>query len=217
MSVMCYSKNMVGAIVVNRWMLALTVILLAGCASQPPEEDVVIATETQVATPTPPTLAPTLPPITPTLNLAPTALPAPTQIEPPTAVPADATGTPGTAILEAGIRIEPALGEPGDIIIVEGRGFQPGAQIDLHWNPVGGPTGPVYLTVEADANGFFSVGIYVPAAEKWPGGAPKDRDIFQLRATSPTLGDRYFFANFTYLTRFQPQPTAAPPSETPTP
>jgi hypothetical protein len=62
----------------------------------------------------------------------------------------------------------------------------------------------VYYELDADENGHFSVGLIVPPADKWPGGAPKERDLFQLQARSEAMGENYVFANFTYVKRFSP-------------
>ncbi len=186
------------------------------------------ATETPTTLPTELTLAPTLPPATPTLepsptsNLAPTAIPAPTEIPPPTAAPAnlDQTGTPGSGGSgDPGITLNPAVGEPRDVIVVAGTSFAPGEKVALHWNAADlkAPTGPVYFEVMADANGFFSVGLKVPPADQWPGGSPKEHDLIQLRATSPSLGFNWRYANFTYIKRFNPQATAPPGTPTATP
>jgi hypothetical protein len=167
------------------------------------------------------TLAPTLPlttavptvtPVTTTSTvdaaLAPTALPAPTQIAPVTAA-AGVTGTPGTQVAAAPsgpvLALNPPLGEPLDAIIVNGSGFPANAHITLHWGPVGGPHGPVYWEVDADANGSFTQDLLIPPAAKWPGGSPKERDLLQLQARSQAMKDNYVFANFTYVKRFVPE------------
>lgn len=175
------------------------------------------ATETAAAIPSPspspfptqlpPTLTPTGTP-TPTVA-APTEIPAPTQIIPAT-VAADVTGTPGTPGAPApssgaGITITPAVGEPGDAVIVNGSGFPANAHVTLHWGPVGGPHGPVYWELDADASGAFVIDLLIPPAAKWPGGAPKERDLLQLQARSEAIDDNFYFANFTYVKRFNPQ------------
>jgi hypothetical protein len=172
--------------------------------------------ETPSPGPSTPTLAPTLstatpvptvipPTITPTAvtELAPTEIPAPTQIVPGTAAP-DTTGTPA-ASSGPGITLNPAVGEPLDAIIVNGSGFPANAHVTLHWGPVGGPPGPVYWELDADANGAITIDLRIPPAEKWPGGSAKERDLLQLQARSEALDDDYYFANFTYVKRFNPQ------------
>jgi hypothetical protein len=178
------------------------------------------AAEGNLPSPTAMTLAPTLPattpvptvnPVTPTLatELAPTPLPPPTQIVPSTMEP-EASGTP---VQEGPIlTMNPAVGEPGDIVIIDGSGFQAGIHVTLHWGPVGGPPGPVYWELDADENGMFSEGLIVPPANKWPGGSPKERDLFQLQARWEETMDGlpvtfYRFANFTYVKRFNPETT----------
>lgn len=178
----------------------------------------VIETFAPISSPSPSsiTLAPTLPPVTtvqtvipitatPTVDaaLAPTEMPAPTQIVPATAA-ADTTGTPAAPV-GPGITLNPAVGEPGETILVNGSGFAASAHVTLHWGPVGGPHGPVYWELDVDANGSFSVGLIVPPANKWPGGSAKERDLFQLQVRSETMDDNYVFANFTYVKRFVPE------------
>ncbi len=159
------------------------------------------------------TLAPTLPTssdldtlVPPTLTPGgPTPLPPPTQIG---TQPAPDTGgvapTTGVSASGPGISINPALGEPGEVVIVDGSGFEANEEVTLHWGAPDGETGPAYWTVETDANGNFQVGLIVLPADRWPGGNPQERDILQLRATSQSLGDFYYWANFTYIQRFNP-------------
>jgi len=101
--------------------------------------------------------------------------------------------------------MNPAVGEPLDAVIVNGSGFPANAHVTLHWGPVGGPHGPVYWELDADANGAFTIDLLVPPATKWPGGSPKERDLLQLQARSEAIDDSYCFANFTYVKRFNPQ------------
>ncbi len=196
--------------------------VLTGCNfSGAPDEAEETAAETTapISSPSPSTitLAPTLPPATtvPTLSpatltptiateLAPTALPAPTQIVPATAA-ADTTGTPAPSS-SPGITLNPAVGEPGDVTLVTGSGFPANAHVTFHWGPVGGPHGPLYWEYDADANGAFTVDLRVPTAEKWPGGSAKERDLFQLQARWVVDNSEYYvFYNFTYVKRFSPQ------------
>jgi hypothetical protein len=183
----------------------------------PPEE-----TES-VAQVTPLTLAPTLaqatvggtlapPTLTPSPDgaggdLAPTPLPPPTQI----AAPTPEGGEEGAGGAESaqtgggpGISINPQLGEPGEIIIVQGSGFGAEEEVTLHWATPDGKTGPAYVNVDTDANGTFQVGLIVPPGDQWPGGKPKEMDYIQLRAKSESLGDFYYWANFRYVKRFNP-------------
>jgi hypothetical protein len=141
-------------------------------------------------------------------DLAPTPLPEPTQITPAASEGGEEGESEKPKIPSpgeiAGISINPQLGEPGDIITVDGSGFAPSEKVTLHWAASGGETGPVYVEVEADSNGNFNVGLIIPPGDQWPGGPPKDLDILQLRARSESLGDFYYWANFRYLERFDP-------------
>jgi hypothetical protein len=216
--------NQPGYLKIGGGLAMLLALAACGLGGLPPTPT--LTPEMPGFTPTLAELAPTLettPLAAPTDSLAPTPLPPPTQILPPTAAPTNATQqlTPGAAPTGPGITLNPALGEPKDTVIVNGTGWPAGAEIILHWGPPTGPTGPDYTTVKADANGSFNVGLIVPPVEDWPGGAPKERDLFQLRATSPETDPFYYWANFTYIKRFQPV-TAAPTSattstDTPTP
>jgi hypothetical protein len=174
---------------------------------------------------TPVTLAPTLESFTglgtptPTVEggLAPTALPEPTQIEPGAAAEGEADEgeaqpedelapvVPTPAPTGPGISMTPGVGEPGEIVIVDGSGFEPNSTVSLHWGPPNGDTGPVYWEEETDDDGNFSVGLIVPPAERWPGGSPDEGELFQLRAFSEDLGDFYYWANFKYVDRFIPE------------
>jgi hypothetical protein len=150
-------------------------------------------------------------------NLAPTALPPPTQIVPATSTPDPSTaGTqpPGAAPAGPGISINPAVGEPGDVILVNGSGFPAEIKVTLSWGPTSGPTGPKYVEVDTDASGAFTIGIIVLPAARWPGGAPKERDLLQLRATAREIDPFYYWANFTYIKRFV-NPTPAPQQTVP--
>lgn len=198
-------------------LLALAACDLGGVPPKPTLTPEPVNTKPAIAAS--PSSAPTLSP-TPTENLAPTPLPAPTQIQPPTAAPTDAAAT-GAAQQSAGpvLSMNPAVGEPGDTIIVNGTGWPANAHVVLSWGPTKGPTGPKYWELDADANGSFNVGLKVPAADKWPGGPPTDRTLFQLRATSDATAPNYYWANFTYIKRFVPPTKGSPvgPSATPKP
>lgn len=210
-------------------LIASAALILSGCnlfnalAGQPIAAEASPTPETGNPPPgTPFTLAPTLEqgPVlgtpTPTSEggSAPTPLPEPTQILP--ATPASEGGeapagggettpvVPTPAASGPGISLSPAVGEPGDVVIVTGSGFEPNTTVTLHWGAPDGPPGPVYWEVETDENGEFSVGLIVPPAEQWPRNPPQERDLFQLRAYSESLGDFYYWANFTYLERFNP-------------
>ncbi|MBN1429779.1 MAG: hypothetical protein JXB07_15525 [Anaerolineae bacterium] len=202
-------------------LIVSVVMALVGCnfpgsTSGIDEEDLDVANKETAPTPTLAMLAPTLPattpiptvlPITPTpTEFEPTPLPAPTQIVPSTLEP-DITGTP----VQTGpvLTMNPALGEPGDIVVIEGTGFPAKVHVTLHWGPVGGPPGPLYWELDADENGMFSEGLIVPPANKWPGGSPKERDLFQLQArwdekVEGLMTTFFRFANFTYVKRFVP-------------
>jgi hypothetical protein len=217
-------------IAVSALALLLTACNFAPNFGGQPTEEVAEITPSATLTATPPTLAPTLgqfntlspPTLTagPTSAGGPTPLPAPTQIGAATAtqISGDNTGTPGTpgtpsgsetprptsvSSLSNGIRMDPQLGEPLEVVIVTGADFTPGEMITFHWggaNP-NDPTGPDYYEMEADASGNFSVGLKVPPKEKWPGGNPKENDLLQLRVTAESLGFNYYWANFKYVKR----------------
>lgn len=204
--------------------LALAALALMGCAvfGGAAQE----ATEVAATTPTSPptiaiTLAPTLPPESAGGGAASPAAPegggstslAPTPLPPPTQIGAGTPGAVGTGTATIappaggsgdGISIDPQLGEPGEIIVVNGSGFAPSEKVSLHWAKPDGPTGPVYYELTTDESGNFNVGLIVPPAESWPGGAPKEGDYIQLRAKSASLGDFYYWANFRYIKRFNP-------------
>lgn len=204
---------------------------LGGGAEEPVEEAAAGAEATAAVQPTAITLAPTLPqageataapaePAEPTPTAVveeaegdqaaggegtPTELPPPTQITPPTPEEGAAEGeAPIQPVTGDGISITPAVGEPLDIIVVNGSGFAPGETVTLHWAEPDGPTGGVYVEVDADENGSFNVGLIVPPVDQWPGGPPAEMDFIQLRARSESLGDFYYFANFRYVKRFNP-------------
>ncbi|NDJ54718.1 MAG: hypothetical protein GYB68_16745 [Chloroflexi bacterium] len=163
----------------------------------------------------------------PTPDLAPTPLPEPTQIgatEAPEGEeeaddaegegdtddgsdePADNEFSPPPVPTGPGISISPAVGEPLDVIFVVGTGFAPNEIVELYWTSLTGTIGEVYYEQAADESGNFQVtfGLIVPPAERWPGGSAQEGDILQLRAYASSLGDEYFFANYTYIERFDP-------------
>jgi hypothetical protein len=142
----------------------------------------------------------------------PTPLPEPTQIGAPTATPEDseeeeaegeATEAPvvNTGSTGPGITIAPQLGEPLDVVVVNGSGFEPNEEVTFHWGKPNGKTGPEYWSMETDDNGNFQVGLKVLPADRWPGGPPEERDLLQLRVFAESLGEDYYFANFTYIPR----------------
>lgn len=135
-------------------------------------------------------------------SAAPTPLPAPTQISVATDVPAsdeEETQVPSSSTANKGLTMSPQLGGPGDIVMVTGVGFAAGEMVSLHWAPTDGATGPVYWELEADANGRIEVGLIIPPADKWPRQPLEERDLIQLRAKSPSLGNAYLWINFTYI------------------
>jgi hypothetical protein len=176
---------------------------------------------------TPVTLAPTLESFTnlgtptPTVEggLGPTPLPAPTQIDPGAAQEGEAAEgaaagedelapvVPTPAPTGPGISLSPGVGEPGEIVMVDGGGFEPNTTVALHWGPPDGDTGPLYWEEETDDDGEFSVGLIVPPADRWPGGGAEEGELFQLRAFTEELGDFYYWANFKYVERFIPEVT----------
>lgn len=205
-----------------------TLINLAGDegGEQPVEEGAV-----QPGQPTPTIeLAPTLPPGTvdpaamspPTLTpgaegeqaadaaadagTEPTAMPAPTEI-----VPEGEEGEEGDAPVNPelvipvgpGVSIEPQLGEPGELVMVDGDGFEPGEEVFLYWTARDGTIGSEpYYEITADENGSFSVGLLVLPADQWPNAPPNEGDQLQLRAYTKKLGDFYYWADFMYVKRF---------------
>jgi hypothetical protein len=75
----------------------------------------------------------------------------------------DASGSPGLVTLRgagsrASLTLDPAVGSPGVVTIVEGRGFPAGATVRLAWEPGMTPTMP---DVVADASGAFRVQVLV--------------------------------------------------------
>lgn len=141
----------------------------------------------------------------------PTPLPEPTQIGAPTAAPegsgdeaaADNGEAPvvNTGSTGPGITIAPQLGEPLDVVVVNGSGFEPNEEVTFHWGAPSGNTGPEYWSMETDANGNFQIGLKVPPADRWPGAPPEERDLLQLRVFAESLDENYYFANFTYIPR----------------
>jgi hypothetical protein len=201
-------------------MLALLVAQLACTVGETPAKPTLDATDAStVVAPRLPTSAPA-PTATATENLAPTALPAPTQIQPPTDAPTvEGTVAEGGQPTSGGpvLSMTPAVGEPGDVIMVNGTGWPPEAHVVLAWGAPGGSSWPSYWELDADASGNFTVGLKVPPADKWPGGPPKDRTLFQLRAMSEATDPYYYWANFTYIKRFVPPTMGSPIGPSPTP
>jgi hypothetical protein len=207
----------------NSLLALLGIMLVSACAlpgglgAQPTAAPTLKPSATYFPTATPGALVPPTVTSTPegqaaSTSLAPTALPPPTQIIPATSTidPASApTQPPGAAPVGPGISLNPAVGEPKDVILVNGSGFPAEITVILSWGPTTGPTGPKYVDVKTDGNGAFTIGIIVLPADRWPGGAPKEHDLLQLRATAPELGPYYYWANFTYIKRFV-APTLAP-------
>lgn len=154
-----------------------------------------------VETPIPPTPTPT-PTEEPTpTSQAPTPLPEPTRIGATTATPGGDEAGGSQASGAPGISIRPQLGEPGDIVMVDGSGFKPGVPVTLHWAAPDGETGPVYYEIETDERGNFQVGLIVLPADRWPGGPPAERDVLQLRALAEELAGHYYYADFTHIPR----------------
>src|SRR5574341_1017047 len=191
--------------------LALAALALMGCAvfGGAAREATEVAATTLTSPPTIAiTLAPTLPPESAGGGAASPAAPegggstslAPTPLPPPTQIGAGTPGAVGTGTATIappaggsgdGISIDPQLGEPGEIIVVNGSGFAPSEKVSLHWAKPDGPTGPVYYELTTDESGNFNVGLIVPPAESWPGGAPKkgdDTSDVRFYAPSPQKG-----------------------------
>lgn len=160
--------------------------------------------------------AATQPPV-PTSTQTVEPIPFPTILPEPTAslTPLPTTVVRMVSAADPGISMKPQTGEPRDVVMVSGTGWPPGAPVALHWGTATGPTGKVYWTVTADASGAFSVGLIVPPRGEWPTYLPPEFTILQLRATTPNIIGRYYWANFTYIPR--PTPTvdvAAHPTAT---
>jgi hypothetical protein len=195
---------------------SVLLLLLAGCRGNVAGQSAESTFEPtlSLATATPFALAATLSPDTPVPSSAtpestravPTALPEPTLIVDASPTAGAGTSVPGpvTGSGEPSIVISPQLGAPRDIVVVTGSGWPANATVSLHWGAPDGPTGPLYWEVETDERGFFEIGLIVLPADRWPGGPPEDRDVLQLRALSPALGDYYYFANFTYIPPLDP-------------
>lgn len=185
------------------------------------------------ASPTPFTLAPTLPldgvegaeedgstdGSVDEDNRAPTPLPEPTPI-PAAGEEADGEGsedeTDGEGEEEAeeapavefdrsgiGLVMDPNLGEPTDVVLVIGFGFEPGEEVVLYWAPLDGERGAEDARIDADSNGEFERLVMIPPADEWPNGPPAELDYVQMRAYAPSLAEgEYYFANFRYIPRF---------------
>jgi hypothetical protein len=178
--------------------LALAPTLPAGTATPVPTE---AASETPTGEPTAgePTASATA------MGGGPTPLPSPTPIgaaetpegeEQPTVQGPNVSRSSGP-----GIQIQPQLGEPGDIIMVYGDGFEPGETVRLQWAAPGGDPGPVYYELDADDEGSFEVGLIVLPADRWPGGPPSEGDEIELQAHTDSLGEDYYWARFKMLPR----------------
>ncbi len=179
-------------------------------------------------TQTPLALAPTLPSGTATPSATPEASLTPTE-EPTASETAEATVTGGgptplpeptqigaeegeeqhtvqgpnvSRSAQPGIQIQPQLGEPEDIIMVYGDGFEPEETVRLHWAAPGSDDpGPVYYELGADEQGSFEVGLIVLPADRWPGGPPSEGDEIELQARTDSLGESYYWARFKVLPR----------------
>ncbi|MCC6904444.1 MAG: hypothetical protein IT326_01280 [Anaerolineae bacterium] len=210
----------------------ILVLILAGCSlfggaaetPEPPTATPPAATATALQ------LAPTLPPATtqsplgpPTLTASPTleggitATPeatgtsaAPTALPAPTEISAAATGpaAPALPVSGPGISMNPDLGMPGEVVVVDGTGFEPNTGVTLHWGPTDGPTGPTAQAITTDAEGKFQIALRVPPAEQWPGGGAEEMEFIQLRARYQ--GEFFYFANYRYVVRFNPQSPVLP-------
>jgi hypothetical protein len=137
----------------------------------------------------------------------PTPLPEPTQIGATEAAEEEGEEQPTvqgpnvSRSAQPGIQIQPQLGEPEDIIMVYGDGFEPGETVRLHWAAPGGDPGPVYYELDADDEGSFEVGLIVLPADRWPGGAPSEGTEIELQAHTDSLGENYYWARFKVLPR----------------
>ena len=150
----------------------------------------------------------------------PTALPPPTQIgvalspaqvttqgTPDSNATQQPTSTPpGPSVPSGpGISISPQLGEPGDVVMVDGSGFKAGEKVSFSWAPADKKSAPMLpdnYSMDADSSGKVVVGLKVPTADKWPGGGAEENELIQLRATAESLGFNYYYANFKYVKRF---------------
>jgi hypothetical protein len=113
-----------------------------------------------------------------------------------------------------GISLNPALGEPGEVTVVSGSGFEAGETVTLHWGKPGKDTGPEYWSVEASEQGNFEVGLIVPPADQWYNGAGEG-DYLELRAVADSLDFNYYWASFRWIERFDPVETLALEFENP--
>lgn len=186
--------------------ITMVVVFSSGCRGRvdaeqydkPSEEATAFIIPTATMPPTP-TTAPTATNTT----VPPTAIPAPTQI----IIPTDQSGVVvNTGIDEGpGIYLSEEMGEPGETLMVEGRGFDPNVAITFHWSKVDGPLGARFTEVTSNENGEFSLNVTVPIAANWPGGSAQTGDFIQLRAKQSDWADtEYFWANFRYVERFSP-------------
>ena len=214
----------------SRTLLLMMVLLLSGCSILGGGQNADVTEEAAqvetgpTATATPLTLAPTLAVGSPTPEATeeasdeelpsggPTPLPEPTEIGAATVTPEEGDGgeagsdsgdspAVNTGNSGPGITIAPQLGEPLDVIVVRGTGFEPNEKVTFHWGAPNGSTGPEYYSMETDGNGDFEIGLKVPPADRWPNSPPKERDLLQLRVFSESLGENYYWANFTYVPR----------------
>lgn len=186
------------------------------------EEAAAEEAELPTSTPTPFTLAPTLGPEDEAAeeeeDRAPTPLPEPTEIPPAgeEAADGDEENTDGegeeAAEEEAtvefdrsgiGLVMDPNLGEPTDVVLVIGFGFEPGEEVTLYWAPTSGDRGAEDARIDADSNGEFERLVMIPPPDEWPSGPPDELDYIQMRAYSPSLEEgEFYFANFRYIPRF---------------
>ncbi len=181
------------------------------------------------STPTPFTLAPTLPPDDTEASEesgSDTAIEedrAPTPLPEPTAIPAagedseqaedseapegdeETEGAPTVEIDRSGIGIvmDPNLGEPTDVVLIVGFGFEPGEEVTLYWAPLEGERAEEDARIDADSNGEFERLVMIPPVDEWPDGPPEELDYIQMRAYAPSLAEQeFYFVNFRYVPRF---------------
>jgi hypothetical protein len=178
--------------------LALAPTLPSGTATPAPTEEASL-TPTEEPTAEEPTASAT--------GGGPTPLPEPTQIGATEAAEEEGEEQPTvqgpnvSRSAQPGIQIQPQLGEPEDIIMVYGDGFEPEETVRLHWAAPGGDPGPVYYALDADEQGSFEVGLIVLPADRWPGGPPSEGDEIELQAHTDSLGENYYWARFKVLPR----------------
>lgn len=165
-------------------------LALSGCGFESAAE-VAAVTPTVTATPAPfnpsvtPVPSPTdLPPVTP-----------PTEAPPPTI-----TATPTRDPSAVTVLMQPNLGDFGQVVTVNGFGFEPDSSVALHWTQPGvAPGGAAFKTVEVDDEGEFETTVTIP--RDWPGGTPTEHAFLELRVIGEE--NREAWATYAYVPPFE--------------